>query len=51
MNMVPARGIVLMVHDANLLDWNIDITTHSSVNINNKRAHFLYTVEHIISDF
>lgn len=30
MNMVPARVIVLMVHDANLLDWNIDKTTFFS---------------------
>lgn len=44
MNMVPARGIVLMVHDANLLDWNIDKTIHSSVNINNKRVTlFIYS--------
>lgn len=38
MNMVPARIIVLMVHDANLLDWNIYKTIRSSVNINTKRV-------------
>lgn len=42
MNMVPARIIVLMVHDANLIDWNIDKTIQ--VNINNKRVTlFIYS--------
>lgn len=45
MNMVPARIIVKMVHDANSLDWNIDKIIHSSVNINNKRVTlFKYSI-------